>query len=378
MSTKQSNNTGNSKTNTTFKTGQKPQVRPPPRPLTCKQVNVNKIKIGEVKSDGDYCKFQSMAFVSYDDNKFLIQTPWFNISQYGVSQLGDFVKEESQRMTLKLPLDSQEGCVELANTFGKIDAKLEKDKSINLPQALLEDEDPNDISTQFQYKSIVRKPQKETAAKIKELKKKWADAGKDWNKRTPKCEFWKAKLDVDYTTKKIMTPIFWRDSEEATATKHMPANADDLLDKMPFGSKVRMVVEVSRYYAEKSAKGEGQPLKFGVALKIKQIDSIRKVSGGGGPTVLEEYAFVDENADENTEGTTNEATEVTNNDDNDNDDASGDDNDDASDDDDASGDDDGDDDQEPAKPVEPVKPAPVAKPVTKPAAKPTPVRKTGK
>lgn len=389
MSTKQSNtgNASNTKQNT-FKAGQRP-AQAQPRPIVCKNFNVNKLKITDFKSDGEYCKFQSMGFVKYDDKKCLIQTPWFNISQYGVSKLGDYVTTEEQRMTLKLPLDEQEGCVELGGTFGKIDKQLEKDKKVNIPQEILDDEDPADITTQFQYKPIVRTPQKLTPAKLKALQKKWAEEGKDWSKRKEKCNFWKAKLDVDYTTKKILTPIYVKDAENEAApgVKHMVADADELLEYMPYGSKVRMVIELSRFYAEKSSKGEGQSLKFGIAMKIKQIESFPKISGGGGSTTLQEYAFVDENEDENAEAnneeeTTNEtAKDTTANEDGDDDNDAEDDDDEDSDDDDD--DDDGEDEVETEKPVEPVKaaptkPTPVVKPAAKPAAKPTPVKKPGK
>ena len=269
--------------------------------VSTQNLDINKLTFEDLDPENEFCPTQMIGWVRYEGDTLNLRTPEFEISQYGVSSDGadtPWPKKEEERMTLKFPLDAQPGCVELKSTFGKIDKKMGDKASLFDPEVLQMMEE----GTGFPYtlRPLVRDPKKETPMQRKEAEKKWAAQKKDFSKRKDKCQFWKAKIDVDFKTKKIKTILWMKDpdwvpkfeGDKEVPQKIIPNNADHLFELVPYGSKVSVVVAFSKWYADKAEK-EGK-LVYGVGLKIKQMLVTPRKKSDMGSKAIPEFAFEDE------------------------------------------------------------------------------------
>ena len=119
MSTKTANTN-----NVKFQGKQSYQAQAESKPILISTFDSKKLKVTEIDINNTRCKSQMIGWVKYNNETFNWQTPTFKISQYGVSDLTEYVTTEKQRLTLKFPLDDQPGCQELKQFFGKIDKKM--------------------------------------------------------------------------------------------------------------------------------------------------------------------------------------------------------------------------------------------------------------
>lgn len=284
----------------------------------------------------------------------VFQTPEFTISQYGIPPLGDFAKTDADRTTLKLPLDpEQEECTQLESlVFGLLDKHMEDPAT---QKELFKDPKLEKVRKSFKYKSIVREPQESNTL---EDPKETSDKPK-----RPKCKFWKARLDTDFETGRIITSVFVKDpsNPDAKPTLQKVDSVTELEKYMPWGSKVRFIVMMNKLWAEKNPKNDSKNRMYGLSFKVLSIETTPREGGGSLREVVQQYAFRD-----NEEETVNEEENPTNeaedgNDDADNADGGDDDGDDDGDD---GGDDDGE--EEPEPEPEPPKKQPTKAPVKPP------------
>ncbi len=297
MSTKQGN------TNYVKNQG-KPFQQQESKPILVKDFDIKKLKVLELKGDGEFNKNQFTAWVKYNNENLNVQTPVFQITQYGVPGFfAEYNTTEKQRLNMKFPLDDQPGCNELKQFFGKLEKKLKDEKLSLLGEQVIEDVE--DEENQFKLKEITRTPKKETKAKLKEIEEKWKSQNKDFSKRTQKCQFWRAKLDVDFKTGAIKTPVWLRDPDweekhpgvpetMKDMTKVMPRNADHLTEIMPYGSTVKLIFSISNFFADKTALA-ATGLNYGFNFKIKMIECTPRKQGPSLISSLADYAFVDTN-----------------------------------------------------------------------------------
>lgn len=286
--------------------------------VTTQQFDLKKLNFEDLDPENEFCPTQMIGWVRYDGETLNYRTPEFEISQYGVSSDGagtPWPKEEKDRMTIKFPVDPvQPACDEIKGVFTKIDKKMSSKKDLFDPEILREMEE----ATGFPYtlRPLVRDPKKETPMQRKEAEKKWAAAKKDFSKRKEKCQFWKAKIDSDFKTKKIKTIVWLKDpnwvakfeGDKEVPQKIIPNNIDHLYELVPYGSKVSVVVAFSKWYADKAEK-DGK-LVYGVGLKIKQMLVTPRKMADSSARDLPEFAFGDEEVveEETGEGETNEGT----------------------------------------------------------------------
>ena len=230
-----------------------------------------------------------ISYPRYGGSNFVFQTPEFKITQYGIPPLGKFAKDDSARTTLKLPLDDQPGCVQLSNMFQKLDTKMPQMKSEIFKKV------PK-IAPTMEYKPIIREPRSND-----DLIEEETTTPQKSNK-IDKCNFWKAKLDLDYNRGNIIRcPVFVKDPDNPTAKpeKVKVENATQLSDYLNLYSTVRMIVMVNKMWAEKSPKEQGMKRKYGLSFKIMSMEvTPRPKTGGSLHDAFESYAFVDEGSSE--------------------------------------------------------------------------------
>ncbi len=308
MSTKQGN------TNYVKNQGKQSFQQQEAKPILVKDFDIKKLKISEPDGEGEFNKAQFGAWVKYNDGQFLFQTPVFKITQYGVpGVLAEYKTTEKQRRALKFPLDDQPGCNELKQFFEKLEKKLRDEK-----ESLLIDkkknsiiEDVEDEDNKFKIKEIIKTPKKETKAQLKQREEEWLKKGKDFSKRTQKCQYWKAKLDDDFNTQVIKTPVWLRDPDWEEKhpgvpetikdmVKVMPRDADHLTELMPYGSTVKLIIAVVKFVVDKTPLANG--LNYGFNFKIKMIECTPRKQAASLSNALADYAFVDTNVEETQEG----------------------------------------------------------------------------
>ena len=129
---------------------------------------------------------------------------------------------------------------------------------------------------------------------------------KQVKEKKEKYNFWKAKLDTDYDSGKILTSVFIRDAENPTAKpKRVPVDTPTQLEQfLKWGSKVRMIVMMNKAWAEKQPKEQGMDRKYGFGFKIMSLEITPSNQQSSFRTEVQNYAFIDKE-----DGETNQAEE---------------------------------------------------------------------
>ena len=277
-------------------------------PISCHQFDIRKFNIEKIERN-DIVKSQLSGFIKYDGKPLFLQTDEFELTSYGPVTVNDFNKEwlkESDRFTIKFPLDNQPGCDSVRNkVFTPIDNKL-KSKNGLIPSHLItefeyEDEntDGKKVQVGFKYNPIIANPMKLTGAKKKNRDDAWLkkNPGKKIEDMPPKPQYWKAKLDVDNNTKKIKTVVWVKSIDDGKLTKITPHDVDELANIVTWGSKIRLIVQPSRFWAQMAPfPPTNQSLQYAITWKIKMIECTPR--GKFGKAQLDEYAFVNPNENE--------------------------------------------------------------------------------
>ena len=76
--------------------------------------------------ENDRSKGQKIAYPRYEHNNeypLLIQFPWFQLSSYGIPRLGEYYKDDSQRLFIKIPLDQSISEIKNFSNFSLIELK---------------------------------------------------------------------------------------------------------------------------------------------------------------------------------------------------------------------------------------------------------------
>jgi len=265
-----------------------PTTRKAPKTFLADDFNIKHFSLTEIDVTNERSKSQMIAYPRYDEATVRFQTPEFQVSQYGLAPIGEYAKSDDdfQRKQLKLVLDpTQEGCVALNDMFTSIDKyMLDSQKKIFTGKL---------SKLKFSYKSVVREPQvQDDLIDDEEDSKK--TAGKE---KKEKYNFWKAKLDTDFDTGKILTTVFIRDPENPTAKpKRVPVDTPTQLEQFfRWGSKVRMIVMMNKMWADKQPKEAGSDRKFGLGFKVMSLEITPSERQGLFRTEVQNYAFIDKN-----------------------------------------------------------------------------------
>jgi hypothetical protein len=91
-----------------------------PRNFNVKNLKINAFEKNDKSKDGVNTQYAS--FCRYADSLMHLQTGWFTLTQYGITQIGKYAKTDDQRVNIKFPFDpNQESCNELRTVFESID-----------------------------------------------------------------------------------------------------------------------------------------------------------------------------------------------------------------------------------------------------------------
>lgn len=221
------------------------------------ELDVSRISSTELE-ENERSQGQKIAYPRYDhptlgaDQALIIQFPWIKLSAYGIPRAGQYYKNDTDRMFIKLPLDLSVPEVEkLADTLKNMDALF---SSPEFCEKLL-----GPKWKKYKYTPIFRE-----ASEIEEDDK---PKGKNDAPRF-RPPYMKLKIASDYNTGTINTILF---KSEMVDGKRTRTKIDDIKTIDEFASKVsylsnfRPIARCVKFWAQPLSKKDPQ---WGVIFKI--------------------------------------------------------------------------------------------------------------
>lgn len=267
-----------------------------PPPVLCKNFDVNNFSFTEI-GENERSKAQLISYPRYNDSQFVFQTPEFQITQYGLPDLGEFCKTDNDRNYIKAPLDpDQQGCREIEEMLSKIDKYVQKNQNTILGRYV-------SSKSKYSFTTCVKEPQEP-----EELE----DASDNKKERKPKHKYWRAKFDLSYPEQKILTKVYVRRTNEngqVTREQVPVTNATEMSEYLKWGSRIRMIVMMNKLWAEKTKKDPRSEFKnYGLTFKIMQLEIEPREKAGSMKDAFGQFAFVDDDSSNNNTSNDNEET----------------------------------------------------------------------
>jgi len=230
---------------------------------------------------------QMISFPKFKINgkeSFLVfQTPWIEMTQGGVPQIGEYYKDDEARSFIKIPLSPYDKEVQvLKKKMEKTDELLKKNTADIVGKK---------NAKSYSYQPIIRIPKVNDVVTEKDTKK----SDKPPQEKFP---YMKAKLDIEFGSKKVLTKIYHRSvdkNKKVSRTKVPITTIDDLTDAAPYGSKIRFILYACKMWAQIGADKNGDR-DFGMSFKVMQMEVVPSniVSM---KAAFKECAFQDEDSD---------------------------------------------------------------------------------
>lgn len=244
---------------------------------------------------------QFIAFPRVNETVPLFELPEFTMTTYGVTPVdGTFTTSEDdpKRLNVKFPIDpNQKECLDIGNFFGVIDNEMltthkgvygkipvKKGKKVKAKYVPIV-KDPNNVQGNSENEEDEETEDAEDTTK---------EVEPETPSKYPRHNYFRAKVDQDFVTKKIRTLLWFGDETELVngkvEYKQIPfEHINDLKNVLRLGCKVKMIISISKLWCQKA----GSPPNAGISLKIKQI-RITGRKGGNFGAQMTEYAFTED------------------------------------------------------------------------------------
>ena len=232
--------------------------------------DVNLFQVGCLE-DSSSVSSQRVAWINYatDSSKLNIQTPTFLTEIYGIPRAGPCYQNDKQRAFYKLPFcharalyTDQVDYLEVEKFYNKM---LEMDQyfgSEEMKLQLFGDK----LSSKYEYQPIVRHPEAEEDV----VEETWSI------KKSPYRPPY-AKIKLGLSNNDEETPLFRLAEKKEDGTKeeiHLNSFGE-VTKHMRYLTKHRMILEVQKVYAMKTASG-GDKRKYGVSVKLVAVECTNK------------------------------------------------------------------------------------------------------
>lgn len=254
-------------------------------PFLLKNFNIKNFTLTDLEISNERSKTQMILYPRVNGATCVFQTEEFNMSQYGIPPLGDYAKTDAQRMTIKFPFDpKQAACEIMKDRFLQIDGHMKENQTIifmpvnkNQPKPL-----------KFVYVPIVRDPSSDED-KIIVMK-----PSEEQQEKKEKFKFWKAKLDSEFPSGKVLTTVFIKDPNDPTIKpeKVKVDSPSDLEKYLNWNSKVKMIIMMNKMWADKTPKEKGADRKYGLGFKILSMEITPRDKPTSYKEEIANYAFI--------------------------------------------------------------------------------------
>ena len=239
-------------------------------------------------------KGQLIGFSRYHDSKskrdkeLFLQTCWLELNDYGIPQIGEFFKTDSDRDSIKIPCNlNNPECLAMVNKFKRFDEILSsKDKK---------DEFFGKKGKNYNYVPVFREIMEDIQDSDDE-----EDTKKKNTKKKVKQPYIKFKLNISYNTKENETIIYSSVKENEKRVRTRLENIktiDDIARAVPYMSKIRCIIKPVKLWAQPATKKDPQ---YGITFKVYKIE-VEPPSNSYtvNKTILESDNFIDsDNEDE--------------------------------------------------------------------------------
>lgn len=214
---------------------------------------------------------QLVCYLSYrypnipQPKAFSFRTPLIKMSCYGIPKISEFIKDDSARMFIKVPLDTtQEQAMPFINFINRLDKWVENNKETIFGS--------ESVASKYEINPLAKDPpviDEDAPPKLDKNGKPYEEG--------PRHKYVKVRLNTDYDTGKIITHIYVRKSDdpEARPEKIYPETVTELTKYLTWNSSIRMVVTVTKLWGEKTKKDAKAKFKqAGLILKVMNMEII--------------------------------------------------------------------------------------------------------
>ena len=228
-----------------------------------------------------YTSFPVYKYKNGTSNKLVMQTDWIHLNKYGVPKKTDknnqiIYDTDEKRSFIKIPLDEKNpSSVELCKALEAIDKKVKTAGLKELTSSSIYVKKKATKPENFSYQALVKLPEE----KVNE------ETGQPY----PRTKYVKLMLDNDYKTKTIKTIIYHQKGKVLEEQEDI-TSMTDVEEKIPYNSKIKMIISAFKFYAAKTKNADGKYL-FGIKFKILSILVILGEGRAGGNN--RDYGFSD-------------------------------------------------------------------------------------
>jgi hypothetical protein len=229
-------------------------------------IDVNLFQVGNLE-DSSSVSSQRIAWVNYatDSSKLNIQTPTFLTETYGIPREGPYYQTDKQRAFYKLPFCHARA--QYKDDVDYLDVEKFYNKMVELDQYFGSEEMRlklfgDKLASKYEYQPIVRHPEVE-------------DEVPEDKKAAYRPPYAKVKLVLSNCEEEVPLFRLIEKKEDGTKTELPLTCFGDVTKHMRFLTKHRMILEVQKVYAMKTASG-GDKRKYGVNIKLVAAECTNK------------------------------------------------------------------------------------------------------
>ena len=233
-------------------------------------VEISKIYFSKLE-ENDRSKGQKISYPKYEhpifgrDHTLDIQFPWITLSTYGIPRVGEYYKEDYQRLFIKIPLDeSIQENIPFINFIKSIDELL---CSSTFKQNMF-----GSKADKYKYQSIFRLPQEEEDDEDEDDDKKKKKKKSDIIKHP----YMKVKINASYPDNKILTHVFNSIKENPEKSKRIRTpitdipSVDELNKYICWMSKIHPICRPIKLWAQSLSKTK-DPM-YGLTFKVIKVE----------------------------------------------------------------------------------------------------------
>jgi hypothetical protein len=239
-------------------------------------------------------KGQKIAYPRYKtgdgkDSSLVLQTPFIQITSYGIPKKSDFYKTESDRSFIKVPLDPEQSqeVKEMYEKLKEIDVHLTEDGGIK--ETIF---GSARSAKQYKYQPIVRQP---VVMETVDSDSDSDDDTKDTSKKDMpfRPDYFKAKFRIDWDSKELTTKFYEKIKDEETGKFKRKLiegvkSIAEAQNHIRYQGKVRLVMIPNKLWVMKNYEGK----KYGMSFKVTHVEVEQRPKTSNMKEILDGDAFI--------------------------------------------------------------------------------------
>ena len=265
------------------------------KPVLYSKLDVSKIEFTQMDTKSkEQNRRQFTSWIRYGNGNLVFQTPEIQLTSHGIPPKegkdgSEWFKDDLERSYIKLPLDENQNRV---STFKNLLNNFDEHARNNLKTIFGSEKS----AKKYHYNHVVKTPQSNAEVNDDDEDEEEENSNNDEKVKIPKPDYIKVKLDLNWETKKCVTPVFVK-NESGKPERVKVDCISDLEKFVGYKSKIICVIMANKVWASKTADMTGAR-QCGITFKLIQIsiDNSDRQSSGARQDFTE-YAIINENED---------------------------------------------------------------------------------